>query len=264
MKKTENIFKAVILAAIALSAIAAAARGGDAKSDAFDHKFHIDQGTSCNDCHKTAKEAAEAGMPKCADCHDAGKYKDASHANKLKVAFPHKAHKDMDCKDCHGDVAKNEMKTPKTGDCDKCHAENQVAATCEGCHGKKNFKPEYHNGAFKFKHGLTAKMQVIPEHGKDCRLCHKADSCKACHTKEKPLNHTGFWRLRGHGLKAQMDADSSCKTCHTENYCIRCHQNSKPMSHTGAWKNSHGGRVEGSNCKVCHHKLETDCKACHK
>ena len=158
---------------------------------------------------------------------------------------------------------------------------------CKDCHGQDRFFPSYHKPAGKWKrrHGhrvntvvepaqrIKAQIPLKPGHIYDCSLCHVDDACRKCHQLTRPQDHTGFWRMRGHGIRALAKRES-CANCHNEVFCIRCHQNTKPINHRGNWNMVHGKAVAGGHterCSVCHPRIITrvhvgnspQCTPCH-
>ncbi len=158
---------------------------------------------------------------------------------------------------------------------------------CKDCHGQDRFLPSYHKPAGKWKrtHGhkvntlvrpgrrIKAEIPLKPGHIYDCGLCHVDDACRKCHQLNWPKDHTGFWRMRGHGIKALAEREP-CAFCHVETFCVRCHQNTKPISHRGNWKGTHPRAVAGGHtdrCSVCHPRIITkvhvgdspQCLFCH-
>ncbi len=151
--------------------------------------------------------------------------------------------------------------------CRTCHKKNQVKVNCIGCHSEKRILPTYHKNAWDKRHGLIReKFSLTQEHGGECKDCHVDRHCASCHNKEKPKSHNGFFKIRGHGLKAEMKSES-CKTCHTEAFCIRCHRSTQPINHIGNWENNHGHVIPGGRsgnikkCAVCH--THSHCNSCH-
>ena len=133
----------------------------------------------------------------------------------------------------------------------------------------------YHKkaGTLKRRHGQKVKTTLKPDHRYQCDVCHTDDYCKKCHQRQRsrPKDHTGFWRTRGHGLKAIAKRDS-CINCHNEIFCIRCHKNTKPMNHRGAWSSNHSKvGSQYRRCSVCHPRVisrihvgnSPDCNRCH-
>ena len=158
---------------------------------------------------------------------------------------------------------------------------------CRDCHGQDRFFPTYHKPAGKWKkrHGhkvntmvkpslrVQAKIGLEPGHVYNCALCHVDDACRKCHQLNRPKDHTGFWKMRGHGIRALAKRES-CANCHNEAFCIRCHQNTKPINHRGNWNMVHGRVVAAGHwerCWVCHPQTISrvhvgavpECRYCH-
>jgi hypothetical protein len=104
-----------------------------------------------------------------------------------------------------------------------------------------------------------------------CSLCHTESTCTTCHQESPPENHNNFWRIRGHGIAAQMDR-GNCATCHRADSCDRCHAEVLPQNHGGRFP------LQSNGCIVCHkgtpsHALATplppshnpgmNCRQCH-
>lgn len=128
-------------------------------------------------------------------------------------------------------------------------------AVCTECHESSHFVPSYHDGGWLKRHGTGRELGMPTAHGRDCGACHPGDACTQCHRRMPPASHTGFWRTRGHGLRAGFDR-RSCRTCHAEPYCIRCHRESPPLNHRGDWQSRHGRAgadpASPGRCFVCH------------
>jgi c(7)-type cytochrome triheme protein len=134
----------------------------------FSHKIHAPQ-IECVGCHATVKEGVRAGTPKlslCLDCHEEMQStKPENQAEEKKLAiyaagkseipwprvgfldpgtkFSHKVHVvegELDCKDCHGDIAQADAlpkKLPYPYNhtlCGQCHDTSQAANNCKTCH----------------------------------------------------------------------------------------------------------------------------------
>jgi hypothetical protein len=140
--------------------------------------------------------------------------------------------------------------------------------TCIDCHGEERFLPSYHKPAGKWKrrHGhrvntmvrpdRTSRDIVKPGHVYDCNACHVDDRCRKCHQLNRPDSHTGFWRIRGHGIVGMAERDS-CAYCHVESFCVRCHRTTRPINHVGKWRTNHGLAVAAGgieSCWICHPK----------
>ncbi|MDY6933302.1 MAG: cytochrome c3 family protein [Spirochaetota bacterium] len=231
----------------------------------FPHDAHLED-IECIGCHKTAQEEDKPGFPDkevCTDCHDDTEGVDLSGLPTrplyLNARFPHGSHSDVECKECHGDLAEEEPKIMGVDECLKCHEENELELSCKDCHGQDRFFPSYHKlaGKWKKRHGLRVKTIMKSDHAYDCGVCHTDDACRKCHQFSRPQDHTGFWKIRGHGIRALAKRES-CSNCHNEVFCIRCHKNKKPLNHRGNWVNLHGKTIPGGHagntnrCNVCH------------
>ncbi|MGD0092052.1 MAG: cytochrome c3 family protein [Planctomycetota bacterium] len=183
------------------------------------------------------------------------------------ISFSHKLHAaaKVQCGTCHKGIEQSKLVTAQVrltmSDCLSCHAKVGVGAgakdNCKLCHTNvsKEWRPPSHNKNWKELHGRYSGF-VRHSTSQSCSLCHTDKSCTECHRVSQPKSHTNYWRLRGHGLTADMDR-SSCKACHTEATCIRCHQSVPPQSHRGNWSDQH--------CLNCHFPLRDNrCFICHK
>jgi len=262
----------------------------------FPHKRHLEEledlgsvEERCAACHKDAKKADEAGMPtikNCAKCHAGTDEKKKPNELQTKgfikddrpvwssltaipkeVKFSHKLHGDakVKCISCHKGIENSKLVSSQLRvtmpDCVACHAKVSVGAgakdNCKLCHTyvSKEWRPPNHEKNWKELHGRYSGF-VRRGSNQSCSLCHTDKSCTACHRVEQPKSHTNYWRLRGHGVTADLDR-SSCKACHTEDFCVRCHQSVTPQSHRGNWDNQH--------CLGCHFPLrDNSCFVCHK
>lgn len=256
----------------------------------FPHDVHVeDEEIECSVCHKGALKEDKAGMPdldSCMKCHkglDAKKpeAKRVSNFDKNGVAqfsnfthitedvkFSHKRHVDakVQCGSCHKGIEKSKKVTAAVRvtmkDCMDCHAKQKVGVrdnakdSCLVCHTyiTREWKPANHQDNWKELHGREAGF-VAKGSTASCDLCHTQQSCTKCHREEAPKNHTDYWRLRGHGVMAEMDR--SCKVCHTEDFCVRCHRTTAPQNHRGDFETNH--------CTSCHFPLrDNTCFVCHK
>lgn len=273
--RTGNLTFMLAALAAAICTPASVSRSADKK--VFSHKAHIEEGADCDTCHKTDKSAPLPQLVKdaCEDCHDDGApaWKLPARSRRLHIRFPHAAHTDsLECNDCHKATIEETQPAGRPlltrAQCDACHRENDVevsSARCKACHGddRRRQPPADHAAGWLEKHGSESRWRVFGRHGKDCRLCHRADACTTCHKTSKPRSHTGLWRTRTHGISAEFDRDS-CKTCHNAGACIRCHRTTAPLNHKGAWRATHGLAAEGrsnEHCAVCH--TPAWCASCH-
>lgn len=180
--------------------------------------------------------------------------------------FSHTPHTNTSCRACHIIKTDTPPFIPGHAQCSRCHSAMGLKQGCSDCHLKK-FLPESHGGLWRNSHTrYDAGKGYKKKHGQDCSACHKQPVCTSCHKTIAPKNHTGFFRTRGHGLKASIERNS-CTTCHRESACIRCHRSTKPLNHRGQWQYLHGLAIPGGKtgstgkCAVCH--KPTWCVTCH-
>jgi hypothetical protein len=236
----------------------------------------------CMTCHaKLDKEMKGKGTPpteKCLYCHNPKKeqlYRGAKvvmgpgPSGELLSSHAKHAEKEVACAACHGDVAKDDnllmprrRYMPAAETCIDCHEERKVSAECATCHKsrRRESAPESHKVSWLTVHGLEADS-ASGIHGRDCTTCHARKECRECHTSQAPRDHTGFWRLKGHGIGASMNRER-CLTCHRQDYCVQCHLDGAPprpaVHPTSDCRRCHavfgrGHRVPMTdNCTVCH------------
>jgi len=244
----------------------------------FPHAPHVAEGLECGDCHELATDGVRHGMPApdmCTDCHETPPPQPAApRADRARrrgeLRFAHRPHREAaSCADCHRGVsaAGAGLPAPTGADCLGCHAARDVAGSCTDCHGAARFRPAGHDQGWARRHGRLAGLRATARHGERCADCHRGDGCRACHQRQQPRDHTGYWRLRGHGLRAAGDRER-CAACHVEAYCIRCHRETPPQSHRGGqWVRRHGQVIPGwlagelGNCQLCH--ALGFCARCH-
>lgn len=188
------------------------------------------------------------------------------------IRFSHEAHAKTDCRACHAAIPGTRM---SMAECVSCHAKDD----CATCHEeiRRDRPPPSHVRLWSELHGACSRKADA-----DCSLCHSNDACIACHQTKMPRDHDNFWRVRGHGVAAQIDRER-CRTCHQSDACIACHEETSPRSHVGDWGNRHcfGCHVplrSSESCFVCHrttpghdlappkpawHTPSMDCRSCH-
>ncbi len=248
----------------------------------MNHKFHADQGLSCDTCHEQNpsnprfmsfpdhdtcsachEDALNASSPQkdCALCHTQPDYKTQVRKNQVLsplVTFDHAQHEKakVDCTQCHATVDKdvltgNEM-IPVMDRCVKCHTERNVpgANDCSSCHPKgwEKLKPPTHTAAWKTTHGTDLTKEKIDS---DCLACHTkqlGNSCTTCH----------------HKALQTIGRSESCSRCHGEGF-----EKTRPKDHTPLWTLTHGkgltqSRADGT-CALCHNTANgNDCQSCHR
>ncbi|MEO6711285.1 MAG: hypothetical protein ABI054_08675, partial [Planctomycetota bacterium] len=168
------------------------------------------------------------------------------------------------CESCHSSIATNERIEPEMrvsmDSCMQCHASMGKPNDCASCHReiRADAPPASHAQNWTRAHGASVRNPTGLI-GDRCSLCHTESSCATCHKETPPQNHNNFWRIRGHGVAAQMDR-AGCAVCHTPDTCSTCHADTLPQSHTGMW-----GSPKDSHCVTCHFPLtDNGCIACHK
>jgi hypothetical protein len=258
---------------------------------AFNHAIHVKEGLECTDCHAGAADTDEPEMPgaaQCQLCHENldkekppekrvatlfsdGKFR-AQHATHLsaELSFSHKAHvgRNTECSACHRGIETNErigseMRIGMDA-CTACHAAKGTvqagAQECATCHKeiRKDAKPQSHEHSWKKMHGQTVRGSSAATADR-CSLCHTESTCASCHMATPPESHDNFWRLRGHGIAAEVDR-VTCAACHRPDSCERCHADTPPMSHAGQW-----GSPRDTHCLSCHFPLQgNNCVVCHR
>ena len=206
-------------------------------------------------------------------------------SNNWIVRFAHTVHNKVECSICHEKTPGQSSGPVQVEACFDCHHEAIDTGRCRDCHEKDRFLPTNHKPAGKWRkrHGYRANVMVFPDrqswnrvktgHAYDCAGCHVDDQCRKCHQLNRPDSHSGFWRIRGHGIRALAERDS-CSVCHTETFCVRCHKSTKPINHVGNWNMLHGRAVTqatAERCWVCHPRVITrvrvgntpECNYCH-
>jgi hypothetical protein len=242
---------------------------------AFNHKFHLERGPTCEDCHAGVEKSDKAPMPTletCMECHeeiDAKKPKEKTvgafldkpggapiwsrvTAQSPDIVFSHRTHvaKKVACAECHKGIAESTAVTKDLAvDMDAC-------TTCHEQKGAKN----------------------------DCATCHRAAQANVAEGRGpffKPANHDDAWR-RHHGPASRAASTAradKCDTCHgmpdfpQESNCSDCHARTKPANHAVQWTTMHGQAVRRdpglvtSRCGACHDlpafPNEARCTGCH-
>jgi hypothetical protein len=182
------------------------------------------------------------------------------------VVFDHAVHSaalDGNCLACHVGMDQSERIVPGDAltmtDCVDCHAESGRQDSCSVCHSviDTNWSPPGHELDWLRHHG-EASRDPHPPIAADCAMCHSQASCTACHQSMPPENHDEFFRLRGHGVHADLSRES-CLTCHRSDSCVRCHESTRPTSHHGGF-----GSPANMHCNGCHFPLAGEgCATCH-
>ncbi len=246
----------------------------------FSHAKHLSRAKDlqCVDCHDRAQDSKSAvdlltpGEDACTMCHPIDRDKPdlviegkpptackACHPGFVpgqpvaRIAIPtpnlkfdHSAHKAVDCKTCHGDLAAEGVGLATRDQLPRMRL-------CLGCHDDEK------------GHGASA-----------CTTCHmtNADGHVRIAYPEGELQPSG--RLEGdahdldfrmHHAEAAKTSGDYCSNCHAERFCSDCHQGvAKPMDfHGGDYVLIHAveARRGVPDCTACH-RLESFCVGCHE
>ena len=232
----------------------------------FSHKFHLDKGKQCTDCHMGLEKVKYASdvptsypnMESCASCHDkktATNNCEACHTN-LTSLVP-KTHLNSNFLNEHKVSSES-----GNSNCMMCHSDN----FCQACHTVSKYKGEN-----------TPKNFYAPYYTKESGV--RTD--RAALQKLSNM-HTLNYQFT-HGLDATQRS-FECKTCHDPvEFCVSCHQNNgnlqtgfAPKSHmqtgfTTVGVNSGGGlhatlaKKDIESCESCHSIQGGDptCVKCH-
>ncbi|MBI2346882.1 MAG: hypothetical protein HYV03_08440 [Deltaproteobacteria bacterium] len=144
------------------------------------------------------------------------------------------------------------------------HPVLEKGQSCADCHDDertRETRPADHTAAWPREHGGWIKRYGFRS-GTTCAICHTEAHCTGCHQQEAPLDHTSFWRLKGHGLAVGLDR-GRCSTCHRgADFCQRCHSETPPTNHSAVW-----GSPSNQHCNSCHFPLTAVgaqvCAVCH-
>jgi c(7)-type cytochrome triheme protein len=244
---------------------------------AFNHKFHLGRGVSCEDCHVDVDKSDKAPMPtveSCMECHsefDPEKPKEKTvaafldkdgktpiwskvTAQSADIVFSHRTHlaKKVACAECHQGIEESEAVSRALfvdmDACMKCHEAKQAKNDCATCHqaakkamaesGAPYWAPANHqDAAWRAAHGPLA-LSTGPKA--------RAERCDDCHGKQ------GF------------PARGNCDVCHAA---------TRPANHDKLWTGLHGKVVTrdpsaaGGRCAYCHDKPafpeRATCDVCH-
>jgi hypothetical protein len=144
--------------------------------------------------------------------------------------------------------------------CTQCHASTMTSNECGTCHReiRQDKPPQTHAHTWTKSHGQAVRFPT-GEMNDRCSLCHTESTCATCHAEQAPENHNNFWRIKGHGIEAELDR-AGCAVCHRPDTCVRCHSDTLPLSHTGSF-----GAPRDTHCVSCHFPLaDNGCVICHK
>ena len=190
-------------------------------SEKFNHKLHIEKGTSCQVCHTGIESKNEVnegmhitGMDGCMQCHRTPAETDGCYLchleNEQLIPVSHTESWSV----MHGTAS--EAGAEK---CNLCHQENY----CIDCHFGENLDNGSHPAEFLATHAISWQFRE-----NDCSTCHTIDYCIECHTEVNyiiPINHSiEGWNGSLHAREARTDYEN-CSVCHTDDdmICARCH-----------------------------------------
>ena len=284
--KTNHILQGLL--AVLVVALFSGCKEEDKYELRFNHYLHVeDNGMDCDECH------GEPGQPfkpisheSCSDCHDEtaadevstetcgichqekqlstfeGLEYEAPAASTNEQLFVHTEALAGKCKDCHGSLMRQELKTvPLLSRSDvlsireEAHQSGQDCATCHTDMARDR-EPPSHDHAWERRHG---QFGMQPD--ASCSVCHSEDSCRECHSVMQPVSHNNLFRTRTHGVVAAWNRDT-CMVCHEQDSCSSCHANTRPMSHNARWGapgykpthciGCHDTSTAGDGCVTCH------------
>lgn len=198
-------------------------------------------------------------------------------------AFPHSAHRELDCQRCHGRPATHlthagaectacharpraftDMPTLESAQCAACHHRNATNRDCGSCHQRAELGPRPVLASVATASGAQVRVRRLTfAHER-----HSALSCTGCHAE--PVT-------RSFG--------EDCSLCHTAHHrpeatCISCHDAGQVDAHQNV---VHAGCAGGgchaaatverfqptrNVCLVCHtaqvdHEAGQECRSCH-
>lgn len=193
-------------------------------TSAFQHRFHIANGATCDACHVPPTHTKEGirtpPMEKCFECHS------------------------------------QEDPSAPPGECDACHPEDFSLTPVS--HADPEWLP-----AVELRESLQGlhSRTKIEDRQKECGLCHGPDFCGDCHKVEMP--HPGGWQ-ESHMTEAKKVGGFACNLCHVERQiCAECHHTGyKPGG--PPWIELHPTQAlaEGPERCIGCHSTKT-CSHCH-
>jgi len=241
---------------------------------AFSHAAHARAGATCTGCHADAAtsrsaldnlmppeaactschpidrgdpERVAAGRPaaRCVACHPGwqpGQPVARVYVPPPNLKFDHAAHRSVDCRGCHGDLAGVGLATrdhlPRMADCLGCHDGRRAPSACTTCHLAEvggRVQTDFREGSLRPAGGLRGDT-----HGPDfrthhaalarsaeayCASCHAESFCTDCHVGVvKPLDFHPANYVELHAVDARRGSPD-CSTCHRQqSFCVGCHE----------------------------------------
>lgn len=262
----------------------------------FNHKLHLTQGATCEDCHgdmSKVRLATTLQLPTeadCLTCHDGLKATQrcgACHPSEASGRLMTRpmddrvlpslvptgdsgwgADHDLAFVEDHAGIAKANPRL-----CESCHDEQ----SCTDCHAGPIRPLRIHSGDYLATHAMDAKART-----QDCQACHRTQSfCLACHERmgfgeaeESAFGVGGGLRFhpegfsgppgmpQSHAQAAQRNM-ASCTSCHTEDTCLACHATTGGTT-PGLDISPHGpGFADSVRCQALEARNRRVCLKCH-
>jgi nitrate/TMAO reductase-like tetraheme cytochrome c subunit len=228
-------------------------------------------GRECLSCHENYHQGTLSNN--CLECHDMKAFKPASKFDHKKTQYKLSGkHVQVDCKECHTIVTKNDRQFQQFSDvphndCVACHTDphnKRFKGKCTQCHTENAFTEFVGKG--RFDHSSTAFVLKGKHQSVDCFGCHKNVKVAATAFQFRP-----------------MVKESQCASCHADvhqgkmgNKCADCHSETGFKSLISMTTFDHSkadfqlqGKHIGVDCKLCHQGKYTDpinfsaCQNCH-
>jgi hypothetical protein len=203
------------------------------------------------------------------------------------LIFDHSLHADLECTDCHPDVAAStdvvDHNIPSMDVCADCH-DIEDESSCGLCHRNTDdpgvYLREKYIVEFNHQQHLTEDVRcadchgtkiVLPGHSR-CASCHSREltsgRCSPCHSSEMTLAtiHPPQWQQQH--SDAAISEPEYCNECHqSDNTCLDCHRgdNVTGWIHDKNYIYTHGldagsKRFDCTNC----HDQRSFCNDCHE
>lgn len=263
----------------------------------FNHRLHMDKGSTCEGCHgdmSKVRLATVLQLPSeasCLKCHDGvqstnrcGACHPADSAGRLVVRdFVDRtapllvprgqsswgAAHDLAFVEDHRGIAKANPQL-----CASCHSES----SCTECHGGAIRPMRIHAADYMTTHALDSRANT-----QECQSCHRTQTdCLACHERLgfgagpdrrfgvgsslrfHPDGFVGpFGSPQGHAFAAQRNV-AACASCHTEDTCLACHATTG-IGNAGLGVNPHGpGFTASARCTALAARNHRVCLKCHE
>ena len=265
-------------------------------------KFPSKDKKFCVDCHKDPHKdqlSKKLRAKSCAECHDTKRFTKIKPFNHNKTDFKLKGkHKKLKCYKCHKKTKEKFDFKPyhfkrqflfddlKKNDCKECHVDVHKGQLkekkCSACHNENHWRKK-----LNFKHNRDSRFKL--------RGSHKKLKCKECHKRTKQFVRVKKKRVRVIEFKP-MDRD--CYSCHVKDdkhkgemgkQCQSCHKETKWTGTKDFHRNftlhgahytlqcaechgAEGRKLSGLSdaCIVCHQKDDVhnstlpNCSECHR